>query len=260
MLKRLTAIAFTIGLVLVGPPASADGGGGGGHGGAGIGDPGVNAWIAVGPVAWHAGTWSGGASSRYVYVVQEVGVDCTSAHPPSNKRWSWYLGRFDTVTQQWTDLNDPCAPAAGVYVGLVASPADIFRLEPIPAPGIGLNPGDKGLTGLETWGWYEGPQTVTVTVFLRGYEVTAVAHPTGYQWSFGDGATESIASPGSPSSPAVKHMYQTKGTYSVTLTATWSGSYTFTGDGVSGGGLLGSVSIRNSVSYPVEEVRSVLTG
>ena len=45
------------------------------------------------------------------------------------------------------------------------------------------------LTGLETWWWYEGPETVTVTVFLRGYHVTAVAHPTGYQWSFGDGAT-----------------------------------------------------------------------
>lgn len=187
-------------------------------------------------------------------------VDCTAANPPSNKRWSWYLGRFDTVTQQWTDLNDPCAPAAGVYVSLVPNPADIFRLEPIPPPGIGLNPARKGLTGLDTWGWYEGPQTVTVTVSLRGYRVTAIAHPTGYQWAFGDGATETTESPGSPASPAVNHMYQTKGEYSVSLAVAWSGSYTFAGHGVSGGGSLGSVSISNSTSYPVEEVRSVLTG
>lgn len=221
------------------------------------------AWIAItvtGGKGSGSGSGSGSTGSRYEVVAERSIHICRVSR---GVEWQTYLYLYDTQTGRLVEYLGTFCPGPGdtvVAAALIPVAAEIFRLVPIPSPKIGLNPEERGLTGLATWGWYEGPKTIAVTVYMRGYRVTAVAHPEGYQWTFGDGSIATTASPGSPSSPAVKHVYQTKGEFSVALSVTWSGTYTFTGHGIAGGGPLGSVSLSGSDPYPVVEVRSVLTG
>lgn len=130
----------------------------------------------------------------------------------------------------------------------------------IPTPVIGVNPATRGLTGMLTYVWYEGPTERTVTVTLNGYTVTATAHATSFEWHMGDGHTYTTSSPGSPSNPAVKHAYATKGTPTISVRVTWTGTYTFSAGGVTGNGSLGSVAFAGSRPYPVDEVQAVGTG
>lgn len=265
MSKLGVLVAFLISFVL-GPGGAvgiADGGGGlEGHGGAGIGDPGVDAWIAV-TIAGGNGSGGGGqgmTGSRYQVVV-EPSIHVCRISP--DLEWQSYVYLYDSQTVSFVEYLGTFCPGPGgrvVAAALLPVAADIFRLEPIPAPKVRLNPDEKGLAGLVTWGWYEGPETVEVTVSLMGYRISAVAHPTSYRWSFGDGSTDTTVSPGSSSAPSVKHMYQSKGQYTVALATTWSGTYTYAGHGITGGGPLGSVTMSGSMLYPVLEVRSVLVG
>jgi hypothetical protein len=117
------------------------------------------------------------------------------------------------------------------------------------------------LTGLATWLWDANPPAaVTATSSVRGYSVVTTAHPVTFSWTFGDGSSGSSSTAGTEATPSVQHVYQTKGVYTVTLTISWTGQYTYAGNGVALQTVpLGTVAQPPmTTSYRVQEIRSVL--
>ncbi len=153
----------------------------------------------------------------------------------------------------------------------------------IPAPAVLVNPDQRGVTGLESWFWYEGPQEVTATVSIRGYAVTATMRPSRFYWDpcadfapapgdrdrrpLGCRGALASSSPGSRPDPAssgaaaaVRFMYETNGSYVVRHQVLWEGSWSFAGPRVSASGTLPTIRATGERDYPVIEVRGVLTG
>jgi hypothetical protein len=125
-------------------------------------------------------------------------------------------------------------------------------------PGLGVNPPNKGLTGLDTWLWYQGASQVGVSTGIGVWSITGTAYLTSVHYETGDGATYD-AGPGSPADPAVRHIYQTKGTYQLTVTGRWEADVVLSGPGLPGAGVpIGTAVLRSTFSYPVVEIRSVL--
>jgi hypothetical protein len=164
----------------------------------------------------------------------------------------------------------------GAELGLLGSgclnPQDIVQIptrgeviqaleqEGIPQPRVTVSPTSRGLTGLETWLWFDTPGHLAVNLSLRGFTVQATADAT-YHWSTGDGGGYETGTGGSPQNPAVRHVYGSKSPgsgYNVTLDMIWEGEYNWFGFGDAGTGQLGPVTRSGTRSYPVHEVRSVL--
>jgi hypothetical protein len=59
----------------------------------------------------------------------------------------------------------------------------------IPAPSIGLNPPRVGLTGLDTWLWYQATTQVAVSATIGPWTVTGTAALTAVVYETGDGAS-----------------------------------------------------------------------
>jgi hypothetical protein len=151
-------------------------------------------------------------------------------------------------------------PGELVQVPSVGEILSVFRSQHIPIPVVGVSPGERGLTGLETWYWYPGTSDVSVGFGIRGFAITAAARATTFRWSTGDGAVLQSSRPGSPAAPSAEHTYRTKSSgYPVSLSMVWAGTYTWSGFGDSGSGSLGPVTVTGETHpYPVAEVRSVL--
>ena len=151
-------------------------------------------------------------------------------------------------------------PAVLVQVPTVGEILSIFRSQHIPRPVVGVSPGQRGLTGLQTWFWYPGSGDVSVGFGIRGFAITASARATSYRWSTGDGVVLRSGRAGSPAAPAARHTYRTKSSgYPVSLSMVWAGTYAWSGFGDSGSGPLGPVTVTGDIHpYPVAEVRSVL--
>ncbi len=151
-------------------------------------------------------------------------------------------------------------PGELVQVPTVEEILSIFRSQHIPRPVVQLSPGQRGLTGLQTWYWYPGTSDVSVGFDLRGFTITANARATTYRWSTGDGAVLRSGRPGSAAAPSAVHTYRTKSSaYPVSLSTVWAGTYTWSGFGDGESGSLGPVTVTGDVHpYPVAEVRSVL--
>lgn len=124
--------------------------------------------------------------------------------------------------------------SACVGTGTVDIGSEVSRR--LPAFGFGHNPEVDGLVGLETWVWYEGDTAIPVfgmtwTDTLTGIpmELEAHAYITEYVWDFGDGTELTRHDPGSgdnlPATASAKHIYESVGDYTVTVTATWQGEY-----------------------------------
>jgi hypothetical protein len=87
------------------------------------------------------------------------------------------------------------------------------------------------------------PDPQDIPTDLLGYPLTVRATPTEFTWDFGDGTTRTTTGPGHPypsdyhpgrSDPlyppgVIGHPYPTLGTYTPTLTTTWTGEYLLTG-------------------------------
>ena len=175
--------------------------------------------------------------------------------------------RVEVVSVNRQDPNDQiplglgCVnPGVLVQVPSVGEILSVFRSQHIPIPVVGLSPGQRGLTGLETWYWYPGTSDVSVGFGIRGFAITAAARATTFRWSTGDGVVLRSSRPGSPGAPSAEHTYRTKSSgYPVSLSMVWAGTYTWSGFGDSGSGSLGPVTVTGETHpYPVAEVRSVL--
>jgi hypothetical protein len=160
-----------------------------------------------------------------------------------------------------------CEAVTGVPIVPPAppTPEEAWRAVPIPQPGININPGELGATGVETWLWSSAADPVSVSVTLRGYAVTGVAAPTEWHWNMGAMAGTSnpppglrAGRPGSPDQPAVRYTYETKGGYTITHQVEWSGTFTVSGWGLPGLTLdAGAIVVESSRPYQVVEIRSV---
>ncbi|MGH9189974.1 MAG: PKD domain-containing protein [Acidimicrobiales bacterium] len=124
---------------------------------------------------------------------------------------------------------------------------------------VGVDPVGDGLTGLETWLWAEVPTAlVSVAAGLRGFTGQASATAVRFRWAMGDGATYTSTTPGSRESPAARHIYQSKGDYTMALTITWRGSFAATRNGVAAPPAnLGEVEVPYQRTYHVVEARGV---
>jgi hypothetical protein len=140
---------------------------------------------------------------------------------------------------------------------------EIWRaaLRDITEPAIGVNPRPTGLTGLETWLWYEGPQELAISASIGPWTVTGTAHLTEVTFDMGDGEPVTAPSPGSAAEPAARFVYETKGTYEIEVTARWTADLVLTGPGLTARPTpIGSAVLRSTERYPVQEVRGLLVG
>lgn len=122
--------------------------------------------------------------------------------------------------------------------------------------------------GLGTWLWAQPGQELTVNLTLGGYELEVTAEPSAYHWEVTSDAggaepgpdppaSYSSESAGSEEEPAATHVFNHDGDYVISHTVDWSGSYTFTGFGVSESADLGTISLETSDDIEVLEVQAV---
>ena len=134
----------------------------------------------------------------------------------------------------------------------------------LPSIRIGANP-ETGLVALPAWFWLEGYDGAPITHAESLLDVTVEVElsPTGYRWSFGDGASLKATSPGRayPQESDIRHAYEQSslvagGAYTVTLEVTFAAQFR-----VNGGALQSLPSITRTLTseYPVQQIQSVLT-
>ena len=143
----------------------------------------------------------------------------------------------------------------------VPSIGEIWRaaLRQIPPPKIGINPRPTGLTGLETWLWYEGPDELQVSTSIGPWTVTGSARVQDVVFEMGEGRTARADRAGSEADPAARYVYETKGQYRIVATARWGADFVLTGPGLPPRPTpMGVAVLRSSEDYPVQEVRGLL--
>jgi hypothetical protein len=143
----------------------------------------------------------------------------------------------------------------------VPSIGEIWRaaLRQIPPPKISINPRPTGLTGLDTWLWYEGPEELQVSTSIGPWTVTGTARVQDVVFEMGEGRTARANRAGSESDPAARYVYETKGEYRIVATARWGADFVLTGPGLPPRPTpMGIAVLRSSEDYPVQEVRGLL--
>jgi hypothetical protein len=108
-------------------------------------------------------------------------------------------------------------------------------LAEIPTQTIETNPQNAGMVAIPTWFWVEGvpAEGVTATASIPGVTVTATASPGGVEYDFGDGTSLACQGTGTPYAEGATsdctHTYERAGTYAITATILWTGTYTVNG-------------------------------
>lgn len=147
------------------------------------------------------------------------------------------------------------------------------------------NPDTGGITGLETWVWYDGDPTVDPFQLAWTDPATGVvwtleawAWISAYEWSFGDDSSitsaapafaDALAAAGSESDPAGTHVYRSTSTeaghedgYPFTFDATWVGEWRWSADAGATWSvtvpMTGTFTDTVTIDYQVVQVRSML--
>ncbi len=153
----------------------------------------------------------------------------------------------------------------GATVDPATIAAELRDQVPVPPITIGVNP-STGLVAVPSWFWIQGYDGASILASdtLEGTSVDVEIAPSGYTWSFGDGASMQTASLGQryPTESDIRHTYQQSslsagGAFSVTVEITFSARYR-----VNGGDWLPLDPITRTftLAYPVQQVQSILTG
>jgi hypothetical protein len=170
----------------------------------------------------------------------------------------------------WKVLTYDCAAAVSHQSGVSGTDVRDAVRRLVPAAQIGVAPpGGATLVNIQTLLWVDTPVDRSLgTVQLLGQAVTVEIHLDRVSWTFGDGSSESSATPGKPyrrSEPCSTaqcpgyygHVYRTTGSRRITATTTWTGRYRV--------GTGGWLAIPGSVTGPatstqviVREARGVL--
>jgi hypothetical protein len=173
-----------------------------------------------------------------------------------------YMRLIDRVTNQVIDdrfrCPDPTTGRLRPLPPVPPVPAAVWDKVPLPAPEVRVNPGLGGLTGLETFFWYDQSATASLQLDLDGFNTTIDARVVRMRWRTGDGIELTSTVPGSPTQPAAHHIYDAKGTYTVRLDVIWSGTYRFAGPGLDPITVpLGERTFSGQATYAVAEIRGV---
>ncbi len=187
-----------------------------------------------------------------------------------NFGWIWEVRVIDTTTGALISDTPLCValgpgtppPGPGPIEATPPTIGEIWKQVAIPQPPLELSPPDEGVTGLDTWMWSTSPATITIDAAINGWTVTGVATRTAFVFDAGegDGAALRTADGGSLAHPALSHVYETKGTYTVEVAAIWTATVTMTGPGIVARRTpIGTAWLTVSGDYPVVEVRSNLT-
>jgi hypothetical protein len=167
----------------------------------------------------------------------------------------------------------PPGTGVGPWLNVIRTCVDITALNPPPSPGevfryfqtlplprldTQQQPPGNALVGLPVVFHTDGPTTQTFTVDIRGFTVDIVATASGFTWHTGDGTDLTSTGPGAPyPDHSVSHDYRS-GTYTASLTTTWSG--TFSVDGGASADVPGTTTTDGPpVTFDVLEARPVLT-
>lgn len=154
-------------------------------------------------------------------VTRRTCTDGTAALAPLFRREVDAAGK---AVGDW-DLVDPGGcPEDGTTPVLTAE--EFARLPLTPSP-VHLQPGDgRALVHYGVIATSDPtPQTLTTTIL--GTPITVTATPTTWTWNYGDGTPpRTTTDPGRPYPDTTStHPYDTPGTYQLTLTTTWTGTY-----------------------------------
>jgi hypothetical protein len=141
------------------------------------------------------------------------------------------------------------------------SPGEVFRyFQTLPLPQLPTKqqPPGNGLVGLPVIFFTDGPTTQTFTLDIRGFTVDITATATTFTWRTGDGTELTTTDPGAPyPDHTISHDYAS-GTYTASLTTTWTG--TFSIDGGLTVPIPGSTTTDGPpVTFDVLQARPVLT-
>jgi hypothetical protein len=147
----------------------------------------------------------------------------------------------------------------------VASPgitlAQVFeavRKVKLPGGEIGVEPQVRGLANLESFFWVEGANQPPVDLQVGGSTVRAEFRVVEYRWSFGGGESLVTEGPGSPGLESeVRTTFARRGFYRVGVTVMWAAEAYLDGRRV---GEIDDLVSRAQTTYPVAELRTVLTG
>ena len=202
----------------------------------------------------------------------EVGttVNCNAAACPDGTTYRVYLQRPTDANPGY--LDDVCLTRTRRIVTVADLNADMERyltaLRP-PAPTIAVQPEDRAVVRIPVYFVAGGPRTdeTALDVVTAAGPATLLIEVAAaeYAWEFGDGAGCATTEPGAPyadGEPAdecgerIAHAYGTAGARTVTLRATWRGTYSFDvgygpvgplpipGDGVAGPPVTRAVDVR----------------
>jgi hypothetical protein len=112
------------------------------------------------------------------------------------------------------------------------SPGEVFRyFKTLPLPHLATKqqPPGNALVNLPVIFFTDSPTTQAFTVDIRGFRVVIDATATGFTWHTGDGTDLTSTDPGAPyPAQTVTHAYRA-GTYTASLTTTWSATFTVDG-------------------------------
>ncbi len=137
---------------------------------------------------------------------------------------------------------------------------EVWRSAQLPTPAVGIDPAKRGITGLDTRIWTETGNTLSISVSLDGYSVTGTATVVGYVVQVDDDTATKTDTAGGPNNPIAHHIFETKGDHKVRVAVIWHGVATFDGPDlehpITVG--IGDATVTATLTYPVNEVRSVL--
>jgi hypothetical protein len=131
---------------------------------------------------------------------------------------------------QWQRSGQFCAQPGAIAAGVpVVTGADLRRL-PLPAGVVHVQPGNgRTLVNVPTNVYLEAEVVVLPTVVL-GQPVRVRATPSGFRWTFGDGASLETTDPGAPYPDLrVTHTYLRAGAVAIGLATTYRGEYSVAG-------------------------------
>jgi hypothetical protein len=146
-------------------------------------------------------------------------------------------------------------PTPGITTAQVF--AAIRRVK-LPGGEIGAVPEIRGLANLDSFFYLRGATQPPVDLQVGGVVVHAEFQPVEYRWAFGDGQQLVTTDPGRQGldSP-VRAAYRRRGFYRVGVTVIWTAEAFLDGRRV---GQVDDLVSRTGTTYPVAEVRTILTG
>ena len=122
--------------------------------------------------------------------------------------------------------DDPGVPTIGRVIAQVRTD---FQSLPLPRFTVRTDPSPQTLVNVPTAFSAGSAEPAVFRPTILGTQVTITAKPTRWDWSFGDGATLSTTTPGTPQRPDVAHTYRRAAEMVSSVRVTWTGTFTLEG-------------------------------